>query len=984
MNYGGIISRTIKNLPDERHYNDLIPLDTEIQNDQNLTKYCVGCSYASLLADYSSSITDCDKEYDIFSYTLPSQSGHFIFKRGTTIDVLNNPVLLPYHPLKIIPTLSGTTKNNYNFSYFDVFDETGNQYRFGKSLKDGYEPFENYDYLSSPTTAQNGKSAWLLTEMISADKADTIHFEYEDVLAPDPVIPGSYTRWITKSHISFQNSYSDYIGGGAPDINHNDNWNYTASTSAYRYTTMRIKKITFKNNYIIFQYRDNIYPNSLLNNITIYNYKSDIVKSMQFSQTQFHSDASRLNWFKLDDISFYGSDLKKLNSYSFEYETLMPFPINKGNKETYSIDHWGYYNGASNTNPIPANAPSAFSSVISGTADRTPYISYTQTGVLKRITLPEGGTVSFSYESNAINSKTIGGIRIAQMSITSGNDQIIKTYQYNSASGIFEILPIYYLSRSGRRDPFEGVAPGPTWNTETYSSDLNCDITVDGRPVVYTNVIEYIGDKLSFTSKIQHEYDASSVFSYGLIPIFPQQTAVDNTGYSNLNYGVLSPTDYYQSHIKYGNINENKTTYYNATNQVVKCVSKYYSNLIKDSYNGLRVRRLYTDFSYWTNCSYHYVYSSSYLDQLAQTLDSIVTKDYYNQVSITQKESYVYNDRLFPVSQLELKSDGTTIKKTFTYPTDDQTILNCSTMVANNIIAPVVTTKEYKKDGSTETLLQTINTDYNEFGKPLVVKTASYSNTLEDRIYYSYNPTSQNLQSVNKANDISTSYLWGYNKLYPIAKIDNATYSQVTSALGVDPETIAASTTPDMTKVDGLRTSLPTAKVTTYTYKPLVGVSSVTDPRGIKTSYYYDNFNRLFLVRDNQGNIISQNSYNYQNSTSSNSDSYSAGKIITGTAYSFGAAGTATINTSNLVTKVGASGDYSYNWYLKRPNGSIISSVLNSMINSFSFVCSDAGELTIQSDVKDNKFGNTYSASCITHVSEGSFIVNSNFHSNGV
>ncbi|WP_374670182.1 RHS repeat domain-containing protein [Flavobacterium sp. NRK F7] len=53
--------------------------------------------------------------------------------------------------------------------------------------------------------------------------------------------------------------------------------------------------------------------------------------------------------------------------------------------------------------------------------------------------------------------------------------------------------------------------------------------------------------------------------------------------------------------------------------------------------------------------------------------------------------------------------------------------------------------------------------------------------------------------------------------------------------------------------------------VTTYTYKPSVGVSTITDPKGNRISYHYDGFNRLEFVKDKDGNILSENKYHYKN-----------------------------------------------------------------------------------------------------------------------
>lgn len=62
-----------------------------------------------------------------------------------------------------------------------------------------------------------------------------------------------------------------------------------------------------------------------------------------------------------------------------------------------------------------------------------------------------------------------------------------------------------------------------------------------------------------------------------------------------------------------------------------------------------------------------------------------------------------------------------------------------------------------------------------------------------------------------------------------------------------------------------LRTTFPNALVTTYTYKPMVGVSSVTDENGKTTTYEYDTFNRLATVKDYLGNILKEYHYNFTN-----------------------------------------------------------------------------------------------------------------------
>lgn len=83
----------------------------------------------------------------------------------------------------------------------------------------------------------------------------------------------------------------------------------------------------------------------------------------------------------------------------------------------------------------------------------------------------------------------------------------------------------------------------------------------------------------------------------------------------------------------------------------------------------------------------------------------------------------------------------------------------------------------------------------------------------------------------------------------------------------------ATSTTITLTgigKIDELRLYPKGAQMTSYTYFPHTGLTSMDDPNGEITYYEYDGLGRLKNVKDYQGNIIKNYQYNYQGSCGPN------------------------------------------------------------------------------------------------------------------
>jgi YD repeat-containing protein len=91
-------------------------------------------------------------------------------------------------------------------------------------------------------------------------------------------------------------------------------------------------------------------------------------------------------------------------------------------------DHWGYYNGATNTTLVP-QLPRAWRYLLPGGAKRTTNPTFLLNGALQRITYPTGGSTTFWYEANQvlapfffdIDEPTLGERRLGFQVSVSGN-----------------------------------------------------------------------------------------------------------------------------------------------------------------------------------------------------------------------------------------------------------------------------------------------------------------------------------------------------------------------------------------------------------------------------------------------------------------------------------------------------------------------------------------------------------------------------------
>lgn len=182
---------------------------------------------------------------------------------------------------------------------------------------------------------------------------------------------------------------------------------------------------------------------------------------------------------------------------------------------------------------------------------------------------------------------------------------------------------------------------------------------------------------------------------------------------------------------------------------------------------------------------------------------------------------------------------------------------------ANIVNKPVLI--KYFKD---EILLQRILNTYTSEGLPLKIKMGKREDTPETRIVFGPYDIAGNLMQVSKPGKMVINYLYGYNRTLPIAKIENATKTEIEDTLNLlDPLVEYHFSESDLAAIDNLRNTLPNAMITTYTHSPSVGLTQIVSPRREKTSFGYDTSERLMGIFDTNDNTKNLYSYHYRTET---------------------------------------------------------------------------------------------------------------------
>ena len=121
-----------------------------------------------------------------------------------------------------------------------------------------------------------------------------------------------------------------------------------------------------------------------------------------------------------------------------------------------------------------------------------------------------------------------------------------------------------------------------------------------------------------------------------------------------------------------------------------------------------------------------------------------------------------------------------------------------------------------------------------------------------------------NLLQVSRADGSAVSYIWGYDRQYPVAGATNATRSQIGALTGLGPDFNTCTGGLENGREETRRSGLPRSMVTTYGHPPLTGISKMTGPRRNGTFSFYDAHNSSTEIQDGFDHLLSDHPYNYR------------------------------------------------------------------------------------------------------------------------
>lgn len=371
LDAGGVITRSVMGLPDDN--GGYLTIRKGYNNPGDLTS---GNIPSPILNDsmyqFKSANGTVDSEPDYFAFNAMGKAYKFFFGGDGTV------ITQPASNVKI--TCNDVTSGQ-EIVWWKATLEDGTQLFFGGAN----ERMTNAQYGSSENGVFTVITAWYLDKIVTPE-GEVITFTYKNENIEQAL---SYS----------QTDYKDV--GSNTSVLTPKNTLFRALTN-----TKVLSKIETELDSAVFQtsLRQDLTNGNVLNEIKIYSkFSGTCFKKFLFTysyssaanSTTFYSGAVYNLRLKLNKLQQAAGDNAIEKTWSFEYN-----PMALPSRASFAQDHWGYYNGAANTNLLPFNL--SFDPVNTVYANREPDSLKVTAEMLTKITYPTQGYSVFNYQANQV------------------------------------------------------------------------------------------------------------------------------------------------------------------------------------------------------------------------------------------------------------------------------------------------------------------------------------------------------------------------------------------------------------------------------------------------------------------------------------------------------------------------------------------------------------------------------------------------------
>lgn len=378
---GGVISRSVRGLPDETPSHGFMYAGKDVPSSSTLYKQGTITAQAPQTYEYVGHISNGQYDYepDAFSISSPSVSAEFVFDNSGSIqtspaqDLQIEPI---YGSTNDFPTAIGGNRSENVINGWRVIDQNGLIYIFGGDL--AYLDFTQYR--GEGPDDMPFISSWHLKEIIDPFSSEVATFSYASL--------GTDYRYINVPSQSI-----DYKLVGA-------NYN-SANGVQIQTTTVDVIDMKFLSAIELNDIRVEFVNGSSSGQYPVYS----VIKVLGQDVTKFKREFGLTYELKGD-----GSPqtkrilLKKLiesleNNEKKEYRFYYNEQISMPPYGSTAQDYWGYYNGKTNNqNHIPNEN---FGNGNLGFANKAPSEEHAKALILTKIEYPTGGSSQYDYEINS-------------------------------------------------------------------------------------------------------------------------------------------------------------------------------------------------------------------------------------------------------------------------------------------------------------------------------------------------------------------------------------------------------------------------------------------------------------------------------------------------------------------------------------------------------------------------------------------------------